>query len=161
MIENLTLDFQAASNTNLPSAKTWQERQADQRDSWDNCRAYVFQQYVSRQPFVANTCCNRCKIVLETTAVRCMTCKHHYCWECDDYLHFLQPFHRRFFVTDQALKPLQPCEFHDEDWKKITKGKFSLLWPKPVASVEHLFPISIFLINVFNSRCVRSLLCAQ
>ena len=40
--------------------KTWQERQADQRQDWENSRAIIFESYVSNQHFIRSGC-DRCK----------------------------------------------------------------------------------------------------
>ena len=59
---------------------------------------------------------------MELAAVRCMTCKNHLCWDCDDVLHCRQPFHHRYLVNKEILQPLKPCEFWDKDWKSVLKG---------------------------------------
>ncbi len=151
LIENLKLDFQSAPGK--PTRKTWQERQADNREAWDNIRADVFKSYVSRQPFYSNSDCGRCRKVLESAAIRCMTCKQHYCWHCDDILHCRQPFHHRFHVTRGILQSLNPTEFYDQDWKLIIKGNLYNLY---------YFFTENFLINYFLIyRCVCPLLCAK
>jgi hypothetical protein len=123
LIESLKLDFQAATE-NRKTPKTWQQRQADEREAWENCRVSVFQQYVSRQSFIPYTCCGRCPNVLKSAAIRCITCKQHLCWQCDENVHCVEPFHRRLLVTGEDSKPLKSFEFQDKAWNTITKGNF-------------------------------------
>ncbi|KZS19688.1 Uncharacterized protein APZ42_013853 [Daphnia magna] len=67
------------------------------------------------------TCCNVCQKVLESAALRCMTCKNHLCGDCDDVLHCRQPFHHRYLVNKKIFQPLKPYEFWDKDWKSVLK----------------------------------------
>ena len=117
----MKLDFQA-SFSGLAIKKTWQERKADQRQAFDECRSNIFRSYVSRQPLDEHTKCDSCHKSLKTAAIRCITCKQHFCWKCDYNLHSSNPFHNRFFATLQLLQPLKSLEFYEKDWNCVIKG---------------------------------------
>ena len=109
--------------------KTWQERQADHRQHWENNRAIIFESYVSNQPFIRKVTnatsfdlirkCDKCKKNLDSIVIRCMTCKKHFCNDCDYVLHSLLPFHRRYL---EILQPLKTSESFYQDWCRIMKG---------------------------------------
>jgi hypothetical protein len=68
LIENLKSDFMGVSMNSIVT-KTWQERQADHRQDWENNRAIIFESYVSNQPFIRSGC-DRCQKVLDSIATR-------------------------------------------------------------------------------------------
>ena len=79
-----------------------------------NDRTRIFKEIVSRQP-LDHSKCDQCHYHLNATAVRCMTCKKHFCYECDKKFHLTMPFHRRLLCSSKTLKILQPEEFLDSE----------------------------------------------
>ena len=86
-----------------------------------NDRTRIFKEIVSRQP-LDHSKCDQCHYHLNATAVRCMTCKKHFCYECDEKFHLTMPFHRRLLCSSKTLKILQPEEFLDSEDSIIKRG---------------------------------------
>ena len=99
---------------------TCQEREA-LRTWGPNDRTRIFKEIVSRQP-LDHSKCDQCHYHLNATAVRCMTCKKHFCYECDEKFHLTMPFHRRLLCSSKTLKILQPEEFLDSEDSIIKRG---------------------------------------
>ena len=65
------------------------------------------------------------KIFSESLAIRCMTCRKHFCSDCDIKVHSVDPFHRRLFVQKSSIDDLSSSEFFDSKWNRCHIGMFS------------------------------------
>ncbi len=84
-----------------PSAsRTWQERQQSNKETWEEKRDSVVQNYVRNQCGPSGTLkCSTCQQTLQITVIRCLSCKNHFCSKCDYKIHITKPFHRRYVIT--------------------------------------------------------------
>jgi hypothetical protein len=105
---------------------THQQREANLSDAWGMKRVHIFKNYVTQQP-LRHSKCDMCSNMLNDAAVRCMYCRKHLCFQCDQNTHLTSPFHRRHLVSSDDLKTLLPNMFIDEDSQIITKGTQTIL----------------------------------
>nr|CAH0098695.1 unnamed protein product [Daphnia galeata] len=68
-----------------------------------------------------------CKNMLKDHHIRCEDCRHHYCWSCDNLIHYQSPFHKRIFYKNENSRVLDLKEFIN------SKGSlYQLAVPVPV-----------------------------
>lgn len=116
-----TIRFEEMSG--YPARKTWQEREASHQLAWEKVRRTVFEKVAASQPFTRRACDNCFSSELTSTrAVRCGTCKKHFCPMCDMKMHETDPFHKRMMVTRASKETLMASEFFDDSWNPFNKG---------------------------------------
>lgn len=74
----------------------------------DFLEAYIMQQGISE-----SVACSDCLQLLPMNAVRCNTCKEHFCGDCDRKFHSKRPFHDRELFGSTSSTCLLPNEFLD------------------------------------------------
>jgi len=79
-------------------------------DKWNDERAKVLNNYLLNNSFVSGQC-HECKIETAFNYIRCLTCKHKLCGNCDHEKHYKQPFHVRMLDTEDERKPLVSMDF--------------------------------------------------
>lgn len=126
--------------------KTWQERQTSIENLWIGERTNILKSYLHKISFIHANCL-LCRRILETSAIRCLTCCKHFCWECDVQIHSKNPFHRRSLMCGSTQQVLKPTVFFDENWEIYEMGM------KDIFKKAFIFILALF----YLQRYFRSL----
>lgn len=109
-------------NENAKGA-SWAERMENMDSLWEGVRESVYDNFLSKQAYPLVIQCDNCSQSLSGgRAIRCLTCKKHYCGDCDFSFHAQQPFHNRWLVSSDSWYSLKTMEFVDSTGKLVEKG---------------------------------------
>ncbi|XP_045023599.1 uncharacterized protein LOC123467994 [Daphnia magna] len=108
-------------NENAKGA-SWAERMENMDSLWEGVRESVYDNFLSKQAYPLVIQCDNCSQSLSGgRAIRCLTCKKHYCGDCDFSFHAQQPFHNRWLVSSDSWYSLKTMEFVDSTGKLVEK----------------------------------------